>query len=356
MSSVVHLRDVQTRPKIFTVWERHRHTSAHWFVECFAEFVPTSVFMSFLPTNILRLGVGSQISFIAGGILKIDGLGSVLQIGLAYACGILFAVGICGPTSGGHFSTSITATLTLFKGFPPLKALRTTPTLRPRYIVAQILGAYVACLLVYVQWYDIIKECELALDAVGLLETTLFTPQGPAGAFGLYTLPGLSLGRVFLNEFVTDVFLALVIWGSIDPTNILITPQAAPWVIALGYGSAVWGFATPALAANPARDIGGMFTASGGRYAAIAALTAIPATIVGVLIHEIFLADYARGTSTTCILPTKYTNRDPTNPVIPSAQREYMDAHHNHAHVLAAAGSEMSESSSTRKEEIEHSV
>jgi hypothetical protein len=28
-----------------------------------------------------------------------------------------------------------------------------------------------------------------------------------------------------------DVFLGLAIWGSIDPTNILIPPAAAPWVI-----------------------------------------------------------------------------------------------------------------------------
>lgn len=72
-----------------------------------------------------------------------------------------------------------------------------------RYIIAQILGAYVACLLIYTQWHDLIKESEAALASVGMLESTLFTPNGPAGAFGLYTLPGLNLGRVFLNEFVT---------------------------------------------------------------------------------------------------------------------------------------------------------
>lgn len=49
---------------------------------------------------------------------------AVLQIGLAYACGIVFAIGICGATSGGHFNPAVTLTLVLFKGFPPLKALR----------------------------------------------------------------------------------------------------------------------------------------------------------------------------------------------------------------------------------------
>lgn len=37
----VHLADVAERPNILAKWERHRHRSAHWFVECVAEFVST---------------------------------------------------------------------------------------------------------------------------------------------------------------------------------------------------------------------------------------------------------------------------------------------------------------------------
>ncbi|KAJ3852359.1 putative aquaporin 2 [Lentinula lateritia] len=326
--NVVHLRDVQARSKFFTVWERHRHTTVHWLVECFAEFLGVFFYVYADPQ-----GVGSQVPFIVGPILSIDGLSSVLQIGLAYACGIIFAISICGATSGGHFNPAVTLTLVLFKGFPPFKAVR--------YMIAQILGGYIACLLIYVQWHDLIKESELVLAAAGSLDATLFTPQGPAGAFALYVIPGLNLGGVFLNEFVTDVFLALVIWGSIDPTNVLIPPQQAPFVIAFAYAAAIWGFATPALAANPARDVGGRLAAmtiwgtkaAGGRYAAIAALTSIPATMVGVFIHELFLTDYAR--------------------VIPSSQREYMDVHHNHAHAPGKAASDVS---SNEKADLEHNA
>ncbi|KAJ3927495.1 MAG: putative aquaporin 2 [Lentinula lateritia] len=324
-TNVVHLRDVQARSKFFTVWERHRHTTVHWLVECFAEFLGVFFYV--------YAGVGSQVPFIVGPILSIDGLSSVLQIGLAYACGIIFAISICGATSGGHFNPAVTLTLVLFKGFPPFKAVR--------YIIAQILGGYIACLLIYVQWHDLIKESELVLAAAGTLDATLFTPQGPAGAFGLYVIPGLNLGGVFLNEFVTDIFLALVIWGSIDPTNVLIPPQLAPFVIALAYAAAIWGFATPALAANPARDLGGRLAAmtiwgtkaAGGRYAAIAALTSIPATMLGVFIHELFLTDYAR--------------------VIPSSQREYMEVHHNHLHAPGKAASDVS---SNEKADLEHNA
>ncbi|KAJ3755450.1 putative aquaporin 2 [Lentinula raphanica] len=319
-SNIVHLRDVQARPKFFTVWERYRHTSVHWFVECFAEFLGVFFYVyAGLRSSPSRYNPEFPIA--------------VLQIGLAYACGIVFAIGICSSTSGGHFNPAVTVTLVLFKGFPMLKAVR--------YIIAQILGGYIACLLIYVQWHDLIVESELVLTAAGTLESTLFTPQGPAGAFGLYIIPGLNLGRVFLNEFVTDVFLALVIWGSIDPTNVLISPQQAPFVIAIAYAAAVWGFATPALAANPARDLGGRLAAltiwgkqaAGGKYAAIAALTSIPATMLGVFLHELFLTDYAR--------------------VLPSAQREYMEVHLNHAH---APGKTSSDVSSSDKAELEHNV
>ncbi|KAJ3861123.1 putative aquaporin 2 [Lentinula novae-zelandiae] len=304
-TNVVHLRDVQARSKFFTVWERHRHTTVHWLVECFAEFVG-------LCLAVFRIFV-LKCMFYA--VLP------VLQIGLAYACGIIFAISICGATSGGHFNPAVTLTLVLFKGFPPFKAVR--------YIIAQILGGYIACLLIYVQWHDLIKESELVLAAAGTLDATLFTPQGPAGAFGLYVIPGLNLGGVFLNEFVTDIFLALVIWGSIDPTNVLIPPQLAPFVIALAYAAAIWGFATPALAANPARDLGGR----------LAAMTIwgtkgyIPATMLGVFIHELFLTDYAR--------------------VIPSSQREYMEVHHNHAHAPGKAASDVS---SNEKADLEHNT
>jgi hypothetical protein len=39
MSDTIYLRDIKRRHRIFTVWEKHRHGKAHWFVELFAEAV-----------------------------------------------------------------------------------------------------------------------------------------------------------------------------------------------------------------------------------------------------------------------------------------------------------------------------
>lgn len=73
-----------------------------------------------------------------------------------------------------------------------------------RYIIAQILGAYIAALVVYNQWKALIDVAEGTLLKAGpaVLAATQFTPNGPAGAFGNYLLAGQTLPRVFMNEFV----------------------------------------------------------------------------------------------------------------------------------------------------------
>ena len=118
----------------------------------------------------------------------------MLGIGISYAVGIILAISICAPVSGAHLSPAVTITFALFKGFPPVKAAR--------YVVAQILGAFIACLLIYAQYHSQIKAITKVLELEGALDQINFTPQGIAGTFALYPPTGSSLGNVFLNEFV----------------------------------------------------------------------------------------------------------------------------------------------------------
>ncbi|KAJ8697391.1 hypothetical protein PTI98_004201 [Pleurotus ostreatus] len=214
--NIVYSGDVLPRRGFFKSWERTRHSrEVHWFVECFAEALGV-----FLYT---WAGVGATAAFVVGNILGLENVGSVLGIGFAYAFGILLALGICSATSGGHFNPCVSITQVVFRGFPPLKAAR--------YIVFQIFGGYIACLLVYAQWRDMILAAEAALTAAGRLEEVQFTAMGTGGILALYAPPGAHLGLTFVNEFVTDFVLALAIWACLDPTNALVPPQAAPWVI-----------------------------------------------------------------------------------------------------------------------------
>jgi len=280
-----HLADVVTRPALLNSWERVRHRKVHWMVECAAESMGVFLFV--------YAGLGCNAGFILG---KLTGepLSSIFQVGAAYAIGVILAIVIGTGTSGGHFNPAVTIAFVLTKKFPPLKALR--------YIIAQILGGYGACLSIYLQYGDLIKQVSNTLSAAGQLDAINFTPNGPAGIFAVYVPAGANLGRVFLNEFITDFIIGVAIWACLDPTNFLVSPTTAPWIIGLTYAMAVWGYSPVGLAANTARDLGGRLAvltiwgraASGGSYAAIAALTNIPATICGVLFYELMITDSSR--------------------------------------------------------------
>ncbi|KAI0633651.1 aquaporin-like protein [Trametes polyzona] len=282
----VHLADIKPRPNAYIAWERRRHRQAHWLVECLAEFMGVFFYV--------YAGVGSTATFLLSSVAQMNGLGSLFQIGTAYALGILFALIVCAPTSGGHFNPAVTIAFTLLKRCTWKKALR--------YIVAQILGAYIACLLIYVQWKDLIGEVTLLLEEAGKLDAVMFTSNGPAGVFALYVPHGTNLGRVFLNEFVCDFVIGLVIWACLDPTNFSASPVAAPWIVSFVYAVMVWGYSPVGVATNAARDVGSRLmamtiwgtAASGGSYAAIAALTNIPATLLAVVFYEFVLADSSR--------------------------------------------------------------
>jgi len=283
------MRDAIPRHPMFTSWERLRNKKeVHWSMECFAEMLGVFIYC--------YLGMGSTAGLVVGNLLKLTGLSSILQIGLAYACGVFLALCVGFTTSGGHFSPSVTIAFCIFKGFPKLKAVR--------YIVAQILGALIACALVYNQWKPLIVAAEAALVADGAeaFAATQFTANGPPGIFAFYLLPGQTLARVFLNEFVNCTVLGIVIWATLDPTNYMVSPTTLPLIVGLAYGAAVWGFGVPGIALNTARDIGGRIfavaiwgsEAAGGRYAAITALVNIPAIIFAAYIYEVFLTDSDR--------------------------------------------------------------
>ncbi|KAJ7339311.1 aquaporin-like protein [Mycena albidolilacea] len=314
---IVYMSDLHGgRPSFFVGWERLRHGKLHWLAESFAEAM--GVFMY------VYAGVGSTAVWVIGNLTKEIGFSSLLQIGLGYAAGIMLAITICSATSGGHFNPCITIVQMLFKGFPPLKGAR--------YIASQIFGGYIACLLIYYQYSTILKTIEATVPPA-TLAAIQYTPNGPAGIFALYVTPGTPLGPVFVNEFITDFFLALVIFGCVDPSNVLIPPSMAPVIIALAYAAAIWGYAGVGLSANTARDVGGRLAAmtiwgkdaaGTSGYAALAALTNIPATILACIVYELMFVDSDR--------------------VVSQEHREFHDIHalhrrHGQAAIAAADGS-----------------
>jgi len=302
VTGFTHLVDVIPRPAWLRRWEELRHGRLHWLMECIGEF--TGVYFY------VYCGIGAQAAYNIGNIGMEVGIGSVLTIGFAYGIGIIAALGIAAPVSGGHFNPCVTICHAVWHGFPLRKV--------PVYICAQILGAYFASLLVYGQYRTVLKSLEASLIAAGKYDAVQFTPNGVAGIFALYTQPGASLRDTFMNEFFVDFFLGLVIWGCLDPTNFFVPPSAVPFVVGLAYTAVIWDFSPNALAANTARDVGARLMAitiwgtkaNGGAYAAIAALTNIPATLLASLVYELIFTDSSR--------------------VLPRAQQEFLNGHKAH--------------------------
>jgi glycerol uptake facilitator-like aquaporin len=102
---------------------------------------------------------------------------------------------VAAGTSGGHFHPAFTLIFATFRGFPKWKV--------PFYIVSQILGAFIACALVYAQWHQQIKAYEAGLRALG---APLISATGPAGIFCAIPVAGQKNGYLFLTEFFADMF------------------------------------------------------------------------------------------------------------------------------------------------------
>ncbi|GAA6058919.1 hypothetical protein JCM10212_002871 [Sporobolomyces blumeae] len=279
-----HSAPLPAPPKWLVTWERRRPPL---LVECFAEFLGTGIYVF--------CGIGASASLLITTAAKETGFGSLLTIGFAYALGIAFAIIVAAGTSGGHLSPSFTIAFCLFKGFPWRKA--------PYYIVSQIAGAFVASLIVmgiFKQQLDLVTEGYRSLG----LSSAIYGPQGPAGLFALFPGSTQALRWVFFNEFIGNVFLAILVFSVLDACNFFVSLSTAPFVIGMGYAVIIWGFSINSVALNNARDMGGRmacavmygskcYTASPG-YTAIAALTTFPATIIGVAIQTLFLSDSAR--------------------------------------------------------------
>lgn len=226
--------------------------------------------------------------------------GNLTMIGFAYAFGITFAIIVCATTSGGQFHPAFTIAQVVFKGFP-IK-------LAPLYICAQVVGAMVASLIVVGSWHDELMKITHLLKATGKT-ATIFTAEGPAGAIALFPTPGRSMGSIFVNEFFANILVGMIVWANLDAANPFTGPQAAPYTIGLGFAVVVWCFSSSNVVANSARDIGARLVCSmfwgsecfPSRYSALAALTNIPATLLGVGLYTFFLSDTRRPPATVAL-------------------------------------------------------
>lgn len=254
-----------------------------WLRECVAEATGVFIFVF--------CGISSIASFVLhhGDENGIAPFGSIFQIGWAFCVGVALAIITCAPISGGLFNPAITLAMAFWQDFPWKKV--------PRYILSQILGAFIAGLMLMACYWTKIQEVSDAFNEAG---KSLVGGGAPASILCSMPMANQNMGHVFAVEFFADAFIGLAIWAALDPANPFMKQGAIPFVIGLAYAVMIWGFGSQTLSTNLARDLGPRivaamffgkeaFTQMG--YAPIGMLVNIPATLLATAFYELWIRD-----------------------------------------------------------------
>jgi aquaporin-3 len=207
--------------------------------EMLAEFLGTAILLAF------GLGVVAQT------VLSRQAAGSMLSINLAWGIGVTMGCYVAAGVTGAHLNPAVTIALAVLRRFSAGKVIP--------YVAAQMLGALVAAVLVFVAYRDALAAFDGGVRHVtGELAT--------AGIFATYPQPFMSIAGGFFNEALGAALLMLAILGMTDSRNQPVPNGLVPVCVGLlvvGIGAS-FGFNT-GYAINPARDFGPrLFTAIGG--------------------------------------------------------------------------------------------
>jgi len=208
--------------------------------ELLAEFFGTFILIVF------GVGVVAQV------VLSRGTAGSYLSINIAWGLAVTMACYVSAGVTGAHLNPAVTLALAAFRRFPWRNVVP--------YALAQLAGAFVASVVVYVTY----REALTAFDG-GVRQ--VLGPQGTAGIWATYPQPFLSVfpGGV-IDQIVGTALLVAVIFGISDSRNSPAPAGLAPVVVGLLVLliGATFGF-NSGYAINPARDFGPrLFTSLAG--------------------------------------------------------------------------------------------
>jgi glycerol uptake facilitator protein len=172
--------------------------------------------------------------------------GDWLLIGFGWGLAVTFAVYVAGGVSGAHINPAVTLAFAARRGFPWRKV--------PSYIAAQMLGAFLGALLVYIVYKAAIDSFERANhitrgDANSVPTYSIFATF-PAPYFGNFIGP-------LIDQIVGTAFLVAFVFSVVDEVNQPVKANLAPVVVGLIVVAVGLSFgANAGYAINPARDFG----------------------------------------------------------------------------------------------------
>jgi glycerol uptake facilitator protein len=172
--------------------------------------------------------------------------GDWLLIGFGWFFAVCLAVYVAGGISGAHLNPAVTVALAAKRGFAWTKV--------PGYIVAQVLGAFVAAVVVYFVYQAAIDSYET------VNHVTRGTPDSVATYSIFATFPAPYFHNVWgplLDQIVGTALLVGVILAIVDELGTPVRSNMAPYIVGVLVGAIGLSFgANAGYAINPARDFG----------------------------------------------------------------------------------------------------
>ena len=174
--------------------------------ECVAEGIGTYILVFF--------GVGSVHTAVLAGAQT-----GIWQVAVVWAVAVALAIYAVGALSGAHINPAMTVAFTAFRGFPARKV--------PFYVAAQLLGAFLGAVTLYLLFSNILHGFESGLGIVrgqagselsGMVYGEYFPNPAMAKALGWHAA-SVSLPQAMLGEGIGTAFLAFFVFAVTDSRN-----------------------------------------------------------------------------------------------------------------------------------------
>jgi glycerol uptake facilitator protein len=166
-----------------------------------------------------------------------NSFGNFTSVNFAWGFGVVMGIYVAGGISGAHINPAVTLSLAARRGFPWAKV--------GPYWVAQLLGAFVAALLIRWNFYEWFNQVDPGKT---------FATQG---VYSTSPGPGMSVLGGLRSEIIGTAVLVMLVLAITDARNMAPSANLAPWII--GIAVVAIGMSLGALsgyAINPARDFG----------------------------------------------------------------------------------------------------
>ncbi|KAG8456868.1 hypothetical protein GDO86_002600 [Hymenochirus boettgeri] len=230
---------MKTYKKILSKIHRVISIRNQWVREGLAELLATFVMMMFGLASCAQVVLGKH------------QFGQYLSINLSFGIGVTMGMHVAGGVSGAHMNCAVSLTNCVLGNLQWKKL--------PIYVLGQILGAFLAAVVVYCLYAE-------ALYTYSGGNLTVTGPLETASIFATYPQPYLSIGGGFLDQVIGTGALLLCILAIIDRKNSPALKGTEALVV--GLLVTVIGMSmgmNSGYAINPARDFGPrIFTAIAG--------------------------------------------------------------------------------------------